>query len=100
MHPTKIVEALATQGSVKVRLAGNSMQPIIESKQLVTIEAVNSLDEIKVGDAVYCKVHGRYFLHLVTAKKDGQVQISNNKGHVNGWVTIKNIFGKMINIEP
>lgn len=98
MHPTKIIEKLETDGCVKFRPTGNSMQPMIESRQLVTINSVKSLDEVQVGDAVYCKVNGRYFLHLVTAKKDGQVQISNNKKHVNGWTT--KVFGKLVAVEP
>jgi hypothetical protein len=46
---------------------------------------------------VLCKVHGTYYLHLITAKDGQRFQISNNKGHVNGWT--KTIFGKVTKVE-
>lgn len=56
---------------------------------------------IRVGDIVLCKVEGQQYLHLVSAiGSDGRFQISNNKGHVNGWTTPKNIFGVVTNVEP
>ena len=95
-----LVEKLKKEGQIKFRPKGNSMQPKIKSGELVTINAVVSLDEVEVGDAVFCKVKGKIMLHLITAKKDGQVQISNNHGWVNGTIGIKNIFGKLVQVEP
>lgn len=93
-----LVEKLKKEGQIKFRPTGNSMNPKIKSGELVTINAVSSLDEVEVGDAVYCKVKGRIMLHLVSAKKDGQVQISNLSGHVNGWT--KTVYGKLVQVEP
>lgn len=82
---------------VKFRPHGNSMQPRIESGQLVTVE--NGF--VQVGDIVLCKVSGRVLLHLVSAiGSDGRYQISNNKGHVNGWCTIQNVYGRVTQVEP
>ena len=90
------IEKLSKGEIIQFRPVGNSMTPKIYSKQLVTI-APATIDEVDKGDIVLCKVHGRIFVHLVTAKKDGQVQISNNHGHVNGWTT--QVFGKVIKVE-
>lgn len=103
-------EALRNGETVKFRPHGNSMQPRIESGQLVTVTPV-SLEfpngSIKyfpmpdVGDIVLCKVNGRQILHLVTAiGSDGRYQISNNHGHINGWATPGNIFGVVTRVEP
>jgi hypothetical protein len=75
---------------------GNSMVPKIYSGQKHKL-APAKLEDVNVGDIVYCKVSGRYFTHLVTAKNDAKgCQISNNKGHVNGWT--KHIYGKVIEV--
>jgi len=84
--------------TIQFRPQGNSMQGRIESGQLVTVTPVSSLPS--VGDAVLCKVEGRYWLHLVTAiGSDGRYQISNNKGHVNGWCKPENVFGIVTAVE-
>jgi sRNA-binding protein len=85
--------------TVSFREGGNSMTPRIKSRQKCTYVPVNSISDIKVGDAVFCRVGGSYFTHLITAIKGEQVQISNNHGHVNGWTHISNVFGKVIKVE-
>jgi len=93
-HP---LEELQANREVSFRPHGNSMTPIIKSGQLVTV-APCKLEDVQKGDTVFCKVRGTYYLHLVTAIRDGQVQISNNHGHVNGWST--QVWGKVIRVEP
>ena len=75
---------------------GNSMIPLIKSGQKHTL-APAKLDDVEVGDIVYCKIKGRYYTHLVTAKNAAKgVQISNNHGYVNGWT--KQVYGKVIEV--
>jgi phage repressor protein C with HTH and peptisase S24 domain len=93
----KYIEKLQAGQTVSFRPRGNSMIPRIKSGELCTVEPV-TLDSISVGDVVLAKVNGSVYLHLVTGKRANQVQISNNKGHVNGWT--KTVFGKLIKIEP
>lgn len=85
--------------TIKFRPRGNSMVGRISSGELCTVEPVAGTD-VKKGDIVLCKVRGKQFLHLVTAVRNGQVQISNNTGHVNGWCSYANIYGKCIAVEP
>lgn len=92
-----IMKRLQAGETVQTRLSGNSMTPRIKSRQLVTIEPV-SLAQVEEGDAVFCKVNGNFYLHLVTKKgADGRVMISNNHGHDNGWT--RNVYGKLIKVE-
>lgn len=51
------------------------------------------------GDVVLCKVRGNQYLHLVTAVRGDQYQISNNHGYVNGWTSRANIFGLLTKAE-
>lgn len=89
-----------TQGeTVSFRPRGNSMTPIIKSGQLCTVAPIADR-AISKGDVVLCKVRGNQFLHLVSAVKGDQVQISNNHGHVNGWCSRKNIFGVLVSVTP
>ena len=77
---------------------GNSMTPIIRSGQSVICEPITEKTELSKNDIVFCKVNGHFYLHKISAVKGKQYQISNNHGHVNGTVTRKNIFGKVVEI--
>lgn len=85
--------------TVSFREGGNSMTPRIKSRQKCTYSPVHAPEAVKVGDAVFCKVGGSYYTHLITAIRGDQYQISNNHGHVNGWITLNGIYGKVIAIE-
>ncbi len=92
-----IAEQLQRGETVSYRGRGNSMTPKVYSGQKVTVEPVK-IEDIQVGDAVFCRVKGSYYLHLVTGKReDGSVQISNAHGHVNGWT--RHVFGKLVKVE-
>jgi hypothetical protein len=87
--------------TTKYKGHGNSMHPRIPSGSVVTLEPVNDLNDLEVGDAVFCKVRRNIFTHVVSAVKGKganlQVQISNLKGHVNGWTTT--VYGRVIAVE-
>ena len=91
------IEKLLKQEEVKFRPNGHSMKGKINDKELVTVKP-EIMDNIEIGDAVLCKVHGKVYLHLVTAKDGKRLQISNNHGHVNGWT--KTVYGKVTKVEP
>lgn len=55
--------------------------------------------EIRKNSIVLCKVRGSYYLHKVTVVRNGvSYQISNNHGHVNGWISKKCIYGLVVEI--
>lgn len=92
------IASLAQGKTTTFRPKGNSMQGKIESGQQVTVQPITAPPA--VGDIVLCKVSGRQYLHLVKAiGSDGRYQIGNNKGFVNGWTTIDNIFGVVTKVE-
>ena len=79
---------------------GNSMMPLIKSGQLQTLEPVDKYTILVIGDIVLCKVGKSIYTHKITAiSNDSKFQISNNKGHVNGWIGKSNIYGKVIDLE-
>lgn len=78
--------------------AGNSMLPIIKSRQPVNLEPVTEETELKENDIVFCKVKGNYYTHKISGVKGDQFQISNNRGFVNGWISRSKIFGKVTKI--
>lgn len=96
---TNYVSVIKRDGFVKFRPRGNSMSGKIESGQLVTVRGLNDNEVISVGDIVLCKVSGRHYLHLISAISGDRFQISNNKGHINGWIGIEQIYGKCISVE-
>jgi len=74
---------------------GNSMSPIIKSGQDHKLAPVK-LEDVKVGDIVFCKVRGRFYTHLVKGLSDRGCLIGNNKGGINGWT--KQVYGKVIDV--
>ncbi|MEM7556399.1 MAG: phage repressor protein [Cyanobacteria bacterium P01_A01_bin.84] len=75
---------------------GNSMLPLLKSKQPVRLAPI-SWEDCEVGDIVFCKVRGNVFTHLVKGKSDKRgLLIGNNHGRINGWT--KNVYGKVIAI--
>ncbi len=97
---THYIEALKQGKTISFRPHGRSMTGKIESGQLVTVRPLLVDEELVQGDIVLCKVKGSEFLHLVSAIRGDQFQISNNKNHVNGWVTRNSIFGKCTQVDP
>jgi len=75
---------------------GNSMVPLIKSGQKHKVKPI-TIEDVSVGDIVYCKVKGNFYTHLVKAKNDDKgCLIGNNKGGINGWT--KNIYGLVIEV--
>lgn len=95
---THYITQLQAGATVQCRPRGNSMTPKIKSGQLCTI-VPTAESTIEKGDVVLCKVNGKQYLHLVTAINGSRYQISNNHGHVNGWVTQEQVFGKCVEVQ-
>ena len=74
---------------------GNSMTPKLMSGEAVIMEPVTEETVLYKNDIVLVKVKGHYYCHLISAIRNNSYQISNNHKHVNGWVSKKNIFGRM-----
>jgi hypothetical protein len=70
------------------------MVPLIRSNQLVTVAPVDP-SKLEVGDIVLARVVGTTYLHLVSGldRANGRVQVSNNRGRVNGWTGHGRVYG-------
>jgi hypothetical protein len=93
-----VAARVAAGATVKFRPSGNSMIPLIRSRQLVTVMPVDPA-KVEVGDIVLARVAGTVYLHLVSAIANGRVQISNNRGRVNGWTSPDRVFGLCVEVE-
>ena len=82
----------------KVTGIGNSMTPILKSRQTVICEPVTDETVLSKKDIVLCKVNGRFYLHLIYAIKGDTFLIGNNHGHMNGWTPKRNVFGRVVEI--
>lgn len=92
MRYPDIVAELSAGNSVSLKPHGQSMVPIIKSGEKITLSPIEGFT-LQKGDVVLAKVNGRYFIHKITALSGDRVQISNNHGHVNGWTSLKQVFG-------
>jgi hypothetical protein len=89
-----IAGRVAEGSTVEFRPTGSSMVPLVRSRQLVRVAPVDPA-KVEVGDIVLARVAGTVYLHLVSAVDTGtgRVQISNNRGRVNGWTSHARIYG-------
>jgi ApbE superfamily uncharacterized protein (UPF0280 family) len=85
---------------VTFRPSGSSMVPLIRSRQQVVVAPVDPT-KLEVGDIVLARVAGTVYLHLVSSldKARKRVQISNNRGHVNGWTSHDRVFGICVTVD-
>lgn len=93
-----IRERLAKGEKVINKEGGNSMLPLIKSKQPVTLELVDK-EKLAPGDIVYVKVRGNVYTHKVLAVRENEVSIGNNRGGVNGWTNKDNVYAIVTEID-
>lgn len=76
------------------------MVPLIRSRQSVVVAPVDPA-KLEVGDIVLARVSGTVYLHLVSSLDPtrNRVQISNNRGRVNGWTSHDRVFGICVVVE-
>jgi len=86
--------------AVRFRPTGSSMVPLIRSRQLVSVAPVDPA-KLETGDIVLARVSGTVYLHLVSAVDHARarVQISNNRGRINGWTTHARIYGICVAVD-
>ncbi|WP_043912057.1 hypothetical protein [Kitasatospora griseola] len=95
-----VAARVAGGATVEFRPSGSSMVPLIRSRQPVIVAPVDPT-LLTVGDIVLARVAGTVYLHLVSALDPARrrVQISNNRGRVNGWTSHDRVFGICVSID-
>jgi hypothetical protein len=95
-----IANRVAAGATVEFRPTGASMVPLIRSRQLVRVAPVDPA-RVQVGDIVLARVAGTTYLHLVSAidAAAGRLQISNNRGRVNGWTSHHRVYGICVAVD-
>ena len=82
------------------RPSGSSMVPLIRSRQQVVVAPVDP-SKLEVGDIVLARVAGTVYLHVVSSVDAARkrVQISNNRGRINGWTSHDRVFGICVTVD-
>ncbi len=104
-HKDPLLEALKEGKSYTwtVPDGGNlaSMRAAIKHGQMLTMSPIADPGEIQVGDLVLVKWHQGDIFHVVGDIQSDQYLIVNSLGKVNGWVSAKEILGRITQIvEP
>ena len=61
-----------------------SMTPILKSGRPVRVVPIDNSINLNKNDIVFVKISGHYYLHKISATKNGvSYQISNNHWHIN-----------------
>ena len=95
---TPYLEKLELGETVVCNPKGSSMEPKIHSGDSCTIVPIGN-HRLDKDDIVLCKVKGAIYLHLIKAVREGQYQIGNNRGRINGWVSRNAIYGLCTKVE-
>ncbi|TDT98618.1 hypothetical protein EDD99_6847 [Streptomyces sp. 846.5] len=91
---------VADGATVQFRPSGSSMVPLIRSRQQVAVAPVDP-SKLEAGDIVLARVSGTVYLHLISAvdRTRKRVQISNNRGRINGWTSYDRVFGICLTVD-
>jgi hypothetical protein len=104
-HKDPLVEALEEGFSFTYTIPDGgdlaSMRAALKHGQTLTVSPVSDAGQIKIGDIVFLKWHDSYILHLVADIQEERFLIVNSLGKENGWVSAKDILGRVTHIvEP
>ena len=75
---------------------GTSLYPIIKDREYCLIKPIKSIDDIKLGDCVFCLVRGYYMVHrvidIIVHPTEGKyLEIGDTWNNVFGWT--QNVYG-------
>lgn len=94
---TGFIAELKQGHPITIRPHGSSMTGLVNDGDECRVIPMDDVTVLRVGSVVLCRVNAHHYLHKVTAiKPEGKAysyQISNNKGRINGWISLKDIFG-------
>ncbi|WP_406180544.1 GNAT family N-acetyltransferase [Streptomyces sp. NBC_01006] len=95
-----VADRIGRGETVEFRPTGDSMVPLIRSRQRVRVAPVDPA-LVEPGDIVLARVSGTVYLHLVSAVDTPRrrVQISNNRGRVNGWTGHDRVLGICLAVD-
>jgi hypothetical protein len=95
-----VAARVAAGATVTFRPTGSSMVPLIRSRQEVVVAPVDPT-KLEVGDIVLARVTGTVYLHLVSSVDPtrNRLQISNNRGRINGWTTHPRTYGICLSVD-
>lgn len=92
------ISALGRGEKAVIHPRGHSMTPRISSGQRVLLSPIADPASLVRGEIVLVRVKGAVYLHLISAADRNRVQISNNRGRVNGWVPRSSVYGRAVEI--
>lgn len=98
MSRAQAIQILAEKGTAILKCNGNSMRPIMAPGDSLYIQKIDT-SLLCPGDIVFCRIHGNLQVHLLSAIDNQRFQISNNKGHINGWISSSAIFGLCVQVN-
>ena len=82
--------------------AGRPYLPSL-SNDLCTYAPVVAADQVLVGNIVFCQIPNNMYFHAhlvfkksLTEAGEVEFQIGNIKGWINGWCTLRNVYGKLV----
>lgn len=88
---TEAIDALLNKKTPIARFEyGESMKPILNDGEYCIVYPIDSLDDVKAGDAVLCNVNGYLMTHMVILKSESNHEtpyflIGSSRMEIYGW---------------
>lgn len=76
-----------------ITMAGHSMEPDIHNGDRCLVYPRSRGFRPRVGDIVFCKIGGNYYLRKIVSVKGLRVHIGDNRGKTYGNVSVNDIYG-------
>lgn len=76
-----------------ITMTGHSMEPDIHNGDRCLVYPRNQGFRPRVGDIVFCKIGGNYYLRKIVSVKGLRVHIGDNRGKTYGSVSVNDIYG-------
>lgn len=84
---------------------GKSMEPILRNGEYAKLTPITNVDEIKRGDAVFCRVHGVLMTHMVWEISDCSYngekwfKIGSSMSSIFGWTNEVYAIARGMNVQ-
>ena len=98
----EVAESLLGSGwTLRLRVTGNSMRPLIPNRSLVRIAPISDSGQLSLGDIVLTRAaSGRLVAHRVVELDGERCRTKGDaSGRRDGWIRHSQVLGKILGIE-
>lgn len=96
----KTAQYLSEHGAACIIVVyGHSLAPVTDRAGAVVAKPLTADKTVKVGDLVFCRLHGHYRIQKVRYIKENEhYAVGNTRGYVHGTIGREDIYGRVVKV--